>query len=304
MQNRAHGRVARFVVAAVGAAALTATAACATDGDPEAREAEVAQREREAAAHAEGRGAHPSPVEVVIEAAREDGFLSVEQEDALDLLADDLEGEREGFRALRDRLRASAVTAVRAGSADSAEFGQAIAEGVAAVEEQVQSGLDALEEVHAVLEPDQRAAVAENLRARLDAAIEARAERREQMEREDRRPDGLQRLASYLVLSPKQVEELQAIQKELLGEKKKLRPTADELHALIDAFEGEDFGEALDDLHEEKMRVLRARVARAGEKADTVLAVFTAEQRELLADLILEGPTKLLLGQEAAEERE
>lgn len=301
MQNRAHGRVARFVVAAVGAAALTATAACAEG--PEAREDVAAEQEREATARA-ARETHPSPVAVVIEAAREDGSLTLEQQDALDLVADELEAEREGFRELHDRLRASAVTAVRAGSVDSEEFERALDEGLRAVEERVQTGLDALEEVHGVLEPEQRAAVADDLRERLDAAIEARAERRVERERSAERRDGFQRFASYLVLSPKQIEELQAIQKELLGEKKKLRPTGDELHALIDAFEGEEFGEALDAMHAEKSRVLRARVARAGEKADTVLGVFTVEQRELLADLILEGPTKLLLGQEAAEERE
>ena len=73
------------------------------------------------------------------------------------------------------------------------------------------------------------------------------------------------------------------------------------MHALVDAFEGDDFGAALDALHAEKAEFLRAHVARAGDRTDTVLAIFTPEQRDLLADLILEGPTKVLYGEEAPE---
>jgi len=316
MKSRAQGlRIARFVSIAVGAAALAAAPACATSGDQEAQELqeESAAREREAARHQ----VRPSPVETVLEAVREDGFLSAEQELEIDGLAEQAEGEREGLRALHEEVRASAVSAVRAGSADSADFDRAVEDGVRAVEGSVQRSLDALEQLHAILEPDQRVAVAENLRTRLEARLATRAEDRARCEaasgagadrdgadrdgadRDGADRDGFARFASYLVLSRAQVAELSAVQKELLGEKKKLRPSREELHALIDAFEGEDFGLALDTMHAEKSRVLRVRVARASAKADTVLSIFTPEQRDLLADLILEGPEKLLLGEKA-----
>jgi hypothetical protein len=297
MKSRAQLRFARLLVVAAGAAALATTAACASGGDePEPREEPTegqAQQEMRA-----------TPLETIIDAAREDAVLTASQEDELDALLDEAAGERESFRALRAEIRRVAVDVVRADTADAATRERLVAEAVRAVEERVRRSLDALEAVHAVLTPEQRAAVAGNLRVRLEEHVEERLEARRERRREHakaREADGLRRLAAYLLLSPEQVEELQAIQKEMLAEKKRLRPRAEELHALIDAFEGEHFGEALDALHEEKSRILRVRFARASDKAGTVLGILTAAQRELLADLILEGPSKLLLGDAAAE---
>jgi hypothetical protein len=50
--------------------------------------------------------------------------------------------------------------------------------------------------------------------------------------------------------------------------------------------------------------VLRARVATAGKRTDSVLSIFTREQRQILADLILEGPHKLLFGDESGPTRD
>jgi hypothetical protein len=88
-----------------------------------------------------------------------------------------------------------------------------------------------------------------------------------------------------------------AIKKELVGDGQKLRPSRDELDALVDAFEGDDFRTALDTLHERKAKLLRAHVGRVGDRTDTVLSIFTPEQRDLLADLILDGPSKVLYGE-------
>lgn len=298
MQNRAHRYLTRLVVVAAGAAALATTAACA-GGAPDARE-EQAQREAAREAQQEVRA---TPLETVIDAVREEVALTPAQEDELDAIADEAADEREGFRVLHEEIRRSAVDVVRAGTDDDAVRERAIADAVRAVDERVLQSFGSLEAVHAVLSPEQRAAVAENLRERLEEGLEARRQRRLERTKE-RREGGVARVASYLVLSPRQVEELSAIQKEMGAEKKTLRPAAEEIHALIDAFEGEDFGEALDALHEQKGRVLRARIARASDKADTALAILTAEQRALLADLILEGPSKLLLGEAAVDARE
>jgi hypothetical protein len=201
---------------------------------------------------------------------------------------------------MREKLRTSAVVVVRAGTTNSREFDQSVSEAVRAIEERVQKGTDALEEIHAVLEPDQRALVATALRAHVDEKFGKKRDAR-------RHKNGVQRFASHLMLSKLQLAQLETIKKELVGEKRELRPSREEAHALVDAFEGEDFAAALDAFRAKKATLLKAHVATAGKRTNTVLSIFTVEQRELLADLILEGPRKVLFGDEhgqAAPERQ
>jgi Spy/CpxP family protein refolding chaperone len=284
----------RRLAVVFGAVALAGTAACASQAEPEASKDEAAAQELAAARKHHFR----SPANVVIEAARQHGDLTSDQEMTLDAIAVEVEGERETFRAMRKELRHSAVAVVRSGTADSEAFDQAVAEAVQAIEERAQRTIEALDEIHSILEPDQRVAVADALRARLDERFGPKPSR------DKRYKSGFDRVASHLVLSTAQIDQLMAIKKELIGDKRELRPSRDELYALVDAFEGEDFGPALDAFHADKSRILHARIARAGERTDTVLSIFTPEQRELLADLILEGPEKVLLGDAADPELE
>lgn len=274
---------------------IAGTAAC-TGAEERTGEERTIEQEEAAAQALEATDRHKlrSPAKLVLEVARESADLSEEQARALDDLAADLEGESERLLALREELRSSAVTVVRSGTGDAEAFDRSVDEAVRNVEEHVEESLAALEEIHGLLEPEQRAEVAGALRARLDERFGAR-------KIAEKKRDGFQRFALYLVLSPKQTDELLALKKELIGDKRELRPSRDEIYALVDAFEGEDFGAALDTLQEGKSKMLRARVARAGERTDAVLGIFTHQQRELLADLILEGPRKVLLG-DAAEE--
>src|SRR5690606_24735378 len=106
---------------------------------------------------------------------------------------------------------------------------------------------------------------------------------------------------SQLMLSTLQVYKLKSIKKELADENHRLRPTSEELHALVTAFEGHDFSKALHDFHAERSRIIRARLTRASSRTDDVLGVFTSEQREILADIIEHGPKKMLLGDQAAK---
>lgn len=290
MMSQAQGRIRfRRLTAFFGAVALAGTAACASQVETEASKDEAAAQELEAARRHHFR----SPANVVIEAARTHGDLTAEQALTLDAIALEVEGERESFRAMRKDLRHSAVAVVRAGTADSEQFDQAVAEVVAAVDERAQATMSALEEAHSILEPEQRIAVADALRARLDERFGPKPQR------DKRHKSGFERVASHLLLSTAQIDQLMAIKKELIGDKRELRPSRDELYALVDAFEGEDFGAALDAFHADKSRILQARIAHAGEKTDSVLSIFTPEQRELLADLILDGPKKVLLGEPA-----
>lgn len=295
MSTRAQGlRFARLFTV-VGAVALAGTAACASGEEP--REEEVAAQER----RAEARQAWRAPGTVVLDVVREEVTLRADQEAELQALAAEYEGEGEGFRALHADLRVAAADAVRAGRADREELDRAVAEGLLAVEERIQHMLDGIEDLHAILDADQRAAVADALRERLDEAAARREERR--AERRAARAsgeDGFGRFASYLVLSRTQVDKLMTLRKELVGEDRRVAPSREELDGLIDAFESDDVRPALDAMHETKSRMLRMRVARASDKADAVLSIFTESQRELLADLIVEGPEKMLLGEEVA----
>jgi hypothetical protein len=280
----------RRILAVVGAVSLVGTAACAAKVEPTEGQARSQQ--------VEGCGQHRfrSPVKVVIDLAREHGSLTSEQELAIDGIEADLEEQRESFRELHERLRVSAAEVVRAGSAESGELDRAVAEAVDAFEERIEQSNAAVVEIHTMLEPDQRLAVADALRIHIDEKFGPRPERQKKHE------DGFKRFASDLLLSSLQVEQLKTIKKELIGEGRDLRPSQEELHALVDAFEGEDFEPAVAEFHAKKSRILRARIARAGERADSVLAIFTAEQRDLLADLILEGPSKVLMGEQAPQQ--
>jgi Spy/CpxP family protein refolding chaperone len=291
MKSQAQGPVRRLrVLAAAGCVAIVGAAACAAKVDQQAPRDELTAKEltRHGARHFRG------PVSVVIEAAHEHGKLSADQAQALATIARELEADRAGRRQLREQLRSSAVAVVRAGGAGSAHFERSVGEAVLAVEERVRRNTDALEEIHATLRPEQRAAVAAALRARIVKKLGEGGAR----EGEQRRRDGFRRFASHLMLSKLQLAQLETIKHELLGEKQQLHPSREELFSLVDAFEGDGFGSALDTLRGKKTAILRSRIANAGQRTDTVLSIFTPEQRELLADLILQGPRKVLLGDE------
>lgn len=265
---------------------LVGAAACAAKVDDQAKQNDVTVEQLTAE-----RGRHlRGPVRVVIEAARAHGNLSAEQTQALATISAELEADHESRKKLRDELRRSAVAVVRQGTADSQTFDRSVGEAVRAFEQRMHRSADALEEIHGILTPAQRAAVATALRARI---VEKLGPGRHD---EKRRREGIQRLASHLMLTTLQIDELRAMKKELLGEKQRLRPSREELLELMDAFEGDDFRTALNGFRAKKAKVLRAHVARAGKRTESVLSLLTAEQRELLADLIQHGPRKLLLG--------
>jgi Spy/CpxP family protein refolding chaperone len=290
MKSQAQGPLrALRLAAAAGCVALVgaAAAACAAKVDHKAPEDESTVTQLSTPRHRHFRG----PVSVVIEAARDHAELGVEQRQTLDTIVRELEEDRGSWRELRGKLKRSALAIVRSGSADSEAFEQSVSEAVRAVEQRVQRNTDALEEIHAILTPEQRSAVATALRAQIEKRLGQR-------DGQQRHREGFRRFASQLMLSKLQLAQLEAIKTELLGEKQQLHPTREELFALVDAFEGDGFGTALGAFRAKKAIVLRARIASAGKRTDTVLSILTREQRELLADLILEGPHKVLFGEE------
>ncbi len=271
---------ARRVLAYFGVAVLLGTAACAARVDKaQKRDIAPAKLAAESARHLHG------PVNAVIAATRENVQLTAAQKQTLTAIESDLRSDKKNRHAMHEELRSSAAAVVRSGTADSAVFEKSVDEAVRVFTERADAMTNALEELHATLTPDQRKVVAAALRARIDQRYGHHHHKR-----------GFRRLASYLMLSTQQVDALEAMKKKLLGEQKRLRPSREELVALADAFQGDHFDSALEAFRADKLAVLRAHVARAGQRTDTVLAIFTPEQRDLLADLILKGPEKVLLG--------
>jgi hypothetical protein len=285
-------------MAGVGTLTLVGAAACATNVDKSAPEPGAVQEPSAQEVKSPRARHYRSSVSVVIDAARAKANLSVAQAQSLDVIETELDEDRASRRAFGEKMRKSAVAVVRAGTADSDEFDKTVDQAVTAIEERMKKSSSALEEVHATLDADQRAAVATVLRARIDEKFGPRPDH------DKRKQTGFKRVAGHLMLSTFQLDKLKAMKKELLGEKQELRPSREELHGLVDAFEGDDFRTALNAFHIKKVGILRAKVAKAGERTDTVLNVFTKEQRELIADMILEGPRKVLLGDQPAEVHE
>jgi Spy/CpxP family protein refolding chaperone len=289
MKSQAKGK-SRFrrLAAAAGIVVLASAVACAATVDEDDQADEITARELAAQ-----RGEHfRGPVMVVIDAAWAHGNLTAEQQEVLLEISEELEDARESHREMGEKLRSSGVEIVRSGTADSEQFDQSLDQAVEAIEQHMVRAAATVEEIHATLEPDQRAAVADALRDRI-AAQWGRHHHDEARHRE-----GFRRLAAHLMLSALQIDKLKAMRKELLGERKRLRPSKKELLALVDAFEGEDVRPAINAFHADKLGILRDRLAEASERADTMLSILTPGQRDLLADLIEDGPRKVLFGDE------
>lgn len=270
---------------------LGAAACAATVEDQRVPEDEVTAKELAAHEHRHFRG----PVNVVIEAVRSHGNLSPEQDRALRTISSELEQDHASHRETKEQLRASAVAIVRSGTSSTAEFDQAVGRAVRTIEQRMDRSAEALEEIHGLLDSGQRASVAAALRQRVEEKYQRRADDARHHDR------GVRRLASHLMLSTLQIDKLKAMKKELIGEKERLRPSREELLSLIDAFEGDHFRGALNAFRAKKSVVLRAHMARAGERTDSVLSILTPAQRDLLADLIKDGPRKVLLGEPEPE---
>jgi hypothetical protein len=275
--RRAHaprfGRRLLTIAATLGLAAVSGLVACTSKVDSSQ---EVAKERRE----------WKGPLAVVVDVAVERGDLSVDQEEAVLAIRDREEADHHAARALKKRMRASLAQAVRAGTADSEEFQRAVEEATDAIVERITRTSAAIEEVHQMLDSDQRAAVAEGLRDYLD-------QRYAQRERRKAHKSGFKKYAAYLMLTNFQIDELKKLREQLVGERKRLRPSREELEALIDAFEGEDFAAAVDEFHADKLVILQEHVGAAGEHADYALALLSDDQRASLADLVERGPEAL-----------
>jgi len=275
MSLRAHVNRRALVVASVGFASIVAVAACTNRVDS-TQDVPVKTVE-------EVRPARQGPVQVVVEAALERGELTTEQHAAIISIRDRFDAERRDRRETKERLRASASDIVRSGTADSDQFDGAVDEALDAIEQRMRITSKALYEVHELLQEEQRSEVASALRSRIAERFERRAKRAEKRER-------FKKVVGYLMLTDVQVAGLKKVREEVLGDRKDLRPSREELEALVDAFERDDFGAAMESFQTAKLKLVRGRVAHLAAHADTALSMLTDQQRDLLAELIEVGP--------------
>lgn len=281
--------------ALAGVAALLVGSGCVADRStdeqaPEPQAAAQAQADGEAHRHHHCRG----PTGVVIDTTLEHGELSAEQRARVELIDEELRERRADRGEAHQRMRTSAANIVRAGSADPERFERSVDEMLATIERRMDASAGAVIEVHGVLNERQRSLVADRLQQRLD-------ERRERHQRRHERRDGkLKELAARLALTASQVDQLKAmgdkIKKELAGDRERIKPTHEEIEAIIDAFRTERFAKKLHGFQNERLERLRGRVTRVGEHTDTALTLLTQNQRYLLADVIELGPEAVGLG--------
>lgn len=253
------------IAAVLGLAPLTGVAACASSEEPPAEPVEEAPRVR-------------GPAAVVIDETLDWGELSVEQEAAVLAIRDDLALDRESRAEMRKELQASAASIVRAGHVESPEFQQAVERALAVMEQRMKATSQAIKDIHELLEPDQRALVADALRIRIEDHRE-----KKQLREHDMR---FKNVAKKLMLSSFQIDKLKALRTKAKEEHRHGRPSYEEILGLVDAFEGEDFAATLDEFNAAKREKMREHVARGGEHVGTALSFLEGHQRVLLADMI------------------
>ena len=143
--------------------------------------------------------------------------------------------------------------------------------------------------------PDQRTTVATALRARIDEKL-GEGETDGQRHRE-----GFKRVAAQLMLSAFQVEKLKAMKKELLRRQAAPAPEPRRAGRAGGRLRGRRLPHRPRRLPRQRSpRILRDQVAHSRQAHRQRAVSAHAQQRDLLADLIKDGPYKVLLGEKAA----
>ncbi len=260
-----------FIITSLGLASVLGAVACANrTADPIATESTQAED-------------HRTPAVVVFDAALSETQLTAAQRIAVTAIADRFEADRSDKTELKRELRASAGDIVRVGTTDSEQFEAAIELAVQALEARIRLTANAVADVHALLDAEQRSAVAATLREHVAERLAAYARRTRNRER-------FKRVSVHLMLTGVQLDDLREVRKALVKNRKRLHPTREQIDALVDAFEREDFVAVSDAFHAERLSVMREHLAQFGSHADSALSLLRAEQRALLADLIELGP--------------
>lgn len=296
MQNFAK-RTAVKLAATVGLVAMMGTAACVAGSDSE--QAEPVAQEQVAEHHH-----HKGPVAVMVEMAIEHGDLTTEQYEAITAIGEEHAMSRADKEKLREEMKASAAGIVRAGTTDSDEFDGAVDRASSVVEARINASAASMKKLHAALEPDQRVAVADAIAARMEKRFGKEGWKRQEREQVEGRRVSFKQVATHLALSSLQIDKLKMLRDQIKRDnedEKRFKPSRKEVDALVQAFKTDSFGDKLDAFNAEKVELLRDKIDEAGQYTDTALSFLSDDQRGLLAEMIEQGPRKVLLGEEPAQ---
>lgn len=267
------------LAAVVGATSAVAGTACGTAEQPPA---ETLQQWH-------------GPIGFVIDATLEGTDVSDQQAVTLRRIHESVRMDSAKRAQIHDEVKAAAIDVLRIGDADTAQSHDAVMRGATVMERRILEINRAIEEVHATLDDRQRVAVAGVFRDRIN-------QRFGHADAEVRRKNAFVRFTKYMAMTALQIAQLETLRDMLRdeAEHESVHPTREELLALVDAFEGDDFGEAVDAFHARKIRIMHKRFGVAWAHTNTVLSIFNDNQRVLLADLIDRGPMEVLFGEKTA----
>jgi Spy/CpxP family protein refolding chaperone len=205
--------------------------------------------------------------------------LSPEQKPAVEKIRSDLHARMEPGRAAEQNLVATLADGLAAGTLDPVKVDAALAQLTSAAAMVHDASTDALNQLHAVLTPPQRAALVDKLEAHWSVWQKANTDE----------GDHLTQLTADLDLTPDQVDKIRASQAEAMKALPRFDPqeVAGHIHAFGDAFRAQTFdAKALTTGGPATAHMVGWGAARMAHFIESVSPVLTPDQRGKLAQML------------------
>jgi Spy/CpxP family protein refolding chaperone len=257
-----------------GSAATHAPASSATGPSADSEEEEAAT-----AGLLEHHRHHHGGVTLLIAMSLDTLGLSPEQKPAVEKIRGDLLARMEPARAAERNLLVTLADGVAAGALDSAKVDAAVAQLTTAAASIHDASTDALNQLHSVLTPSQRAALVDKLEAHWSVWQEANTD-------DD---DHLTQLTADLALTPDQVDTIRARQAESTKTAPRFDPqeVATHIRAFGDAFRAPTFdAKALKTEAAATAHMIGWGARHMARLIESVTPVLTSEQRAKLAQIL------------------
>jgi Spy/CpxP family protein refolding chaperone len=209
--------------------------------------------------------------------------VSPEQQAAVEKIRKELHAQMEPARTAEQSVTVALADGLAAGTIDTTKVDTALAQVSAAAATAHEASAAALNELHAVLTPEQRGALVDKVEAHWAVWQKANAE-----ETASDRPEGghLSSLAKDLALTDAQVQQIRASLAEGMKAVPRLDPQeiAAHLHAFGEAFRGDTFdAKSLTTASGADAHIVARGTAQMAHFIETVSPVLTPEQRSELA---------------------
>jgi Spy/CpxP family protein refolding chaperone len=217
--------------------------------------------------------------------------VSAEQRAAVEKIRTDLHAKMEPARAAEQNLHTLLAEGIAAGAIDQAKVDAAVAQIAAAGGPVYDATVDSLNQLHAVLTPPERAALAQKVEAHWGVWQKANEDEQKDATGQPAQGGQLARLAREIGLTQEQIDKVHAA----LASNPSAAPHADpqeiaaHVHAFAEAFRADTFDArsistgSADDAH-----LASAGAARMARFYEAVAAPLTADQRTKLANILRE----------------